>query len=137
MKSFWALGFAVADALFMFVVFVVVVAVVVFVFVLASWLKMLGARASMSAHLLALLRPGAESHFLRRAAMRDFVAVSEDEEKDEEEEEEEEEGWRRVRRWVALVSSDQGSWSARMSDWKCWLRMFRLRLVLLACNSFI
>lgn len=45
-----------------------------------------------------------------------------------EEEEGEGEDCRRSRRWVALESSAQGSWSLRMSVWKCRRRMFMLRL---------
>ena len=40
----------------------------------ASW-DMVAARASISAHLLALLRPGEESHLLRRAVTRDLIIL--------------------------------------------------------------
>ena len=54
------------------------------------------ARASMSAHLLALERLGAESHFLRNASARGLSGI-------------------RVRRDSAWEGENQGSWSSRMS----------------------
>ena len=67
------------------------------------------ARASMSAHLLVLERPGAESHFFLSES---FNALS----------------GRSWRRRSVFSGEDQGSWAERMSVWKWSLRMSRLRL---------
>src|ERR1700761_4543686 len=68
------------------------------------------ARASMSAHLLRLVRPGAASHFLRRASFRALFG-------------------RRFRSSLALSSDCQGSWLTKTSVWKWSLRVRRLRLI--------
>lgn len=54
------------------------------------------ARESMSAHLLALERPGAASHFLRRASLRALSGSN----------------WRRR---SAFSGSAHGSWASRIS----------------------
>ena len=67
------------------------------------------ARASISAHLLELERPGTESHFFRKASARALSGIN-------------------LRRTSDFEGEDQGSWSSRISVWKCSFRMSRLRL---------
>ena len=67
------------------------------------------ASASMSAHLLELERPGAESHFLRRASASGLSGM-------------------RASRDSAREGEDQGSCESRMSDWKWSFSSSRERL---------